>query len=75
MRPCFSCGSPNICSHREMELVSWYIGRLEALRALRVKPKAVEPPDTPRKPPAKAPTGCNGQTPNHATIPLRHGTK
>lgn len=75
MRPCFSCGSPNICAHREMELVSWYIGRLEALRALRVQPKAAEAPVTPRKPSAIAPAGCNAVSPERATLQKAHGTK
>lgn len=61
MRPCFSCGSPNICAHREMELVSWYIGRLETLRGLRVQPKAAETVSTPRKPSAIEPSGSNAR--------------
>ena len=75
MRSCFVCASPNICAHREMELVSWYIGRLEALRALRVKPKAVETPDTPRKPPVSEPSAHNAVSPERATMRLAHGTK
>ena len=75
MRPCFSCGSPNICSHREMELVSWYIGRLETLRSLGVKRKAIETPDTPRKPAASEPSASLASGAERATIRLAHGTK
>lgn len=44
-----------------MELVSWYIGRLETLRGLRVQPKAAETVSTPRKPSAIEPSGSNAR--------------
>jgi hypothetical protein len=58
MRPCWVCGSVGLCSHREPDLVDFYIARLIAAEAA-IERAATQAYLTASKPPAISPGVAN----------------